>query len=333
MKKLITVFIVIILIAFYDQELVDQLIDLDNNESVKQENNIAESTENNEGIQKNGTSIDNFYNLKIGDNESTLINKIGDPARVDNSEYSFNWYVYNQYGKKFCMVGVDKEKVVALYSNSINSDELRNIKINGNRNLIKEVYTPLKQIRKGNINYAINSNEQYDILEVDDKYITVFYDIYENNTITSYLVVNKEAEDKIALFPKESEQLRKSYELQVIDMVNSVRQQRNLNKLNYSQQATISTRKHCEDMKINKFFDHVNKKGKGPGDRMKAEGIKFTLAGENIAAGQFNAIYAHEAWMNSKGHRKNILGDYKYIGVGVGFGGSYNMYYGQNFYK
>ena len=37
-------------------------------------------------------------------------------------------------------------------------------------------------------------------------------------------------------------------------------------------------------------------------------------------------------WMNSKGHRKNILGDYKYIGVGVVFGGHYKIYYTQNFY-
>ncbi len=41
---------------------------------------------------------------------------------------------------------------------------------------------------------------------------------------------------------------------------------------------------------------------------MKREGIVYTSAGENIAAGQINAIYAHEAWMNSEGHRKNILG-------------------------
>ena len=80
------------------------------------------------------------------------------------------------------------------------------------------------------------------------------------------------------------------------------------------------------------YFDHTNKENKSPFDRMEEEGINYKNAGENIAAGQSSAIYAHHAWMNSLGHRKNILGDYKYIGVGVIFGGYYNIYYTQNFY-
>ena len=80
------------------------------------------------------------------------------------------------------------------------------------------------------------------------------------------------------------------------------------------------------------YFDHTNKNNESPFDRMKKENITYSGAGENIAAGQTSAIFAHEAWMNSQGHRKNILGDYKYIGVGVSFGGYYSIYYTQNFY-
>ena len=106
----------------------------------------------------------------------------------------------------------------------------------------------------------------------------------------------------------------------------------NLNILSYSEKATTSSRKHSEDMMIKNYFDHTNKENKSPFDRMEEEGINYKNAGENIAAGQSSAIYAHHAWMNSLGHRKNILGDYKYIGVGVIFGGYYNIYYTQNFY-
>ena len=60
---------------------------------------------------------------------------------------------------------------------------------------------------------------------------------------------------------------------------------------------------------------------------MKKENIKYNTAGENIAAGQTNSIFVHNALMNSYGHRKNILGNYKYIGVGVVFGGKYKTYY------
>ena len=106
----------------------------------------------------------------------------------------------------------------------------------------------------------------------------------------------------------------------------------NLDILSYSEKATTSSRKHSEDMMIKNYFDHINKENKSPFNRMEEEGINYKNAGENIAAGQSSAIYAHHAWMNSLGHRKNILGDYKYIGVGVIFGGYYNIYYTQNFY-
>ncbi|EPZ59307.1 cysteine-rich secretory family protein [[Clostridium] sordellii ATCC 9714] len=66
---------------------------------------------------------------------------------------------------------------------------------------------------------------------------------------------------------------------------------------------------------------------------MKKEDIIYSIAGENIAAGQINSVYAHEALMNSLGHRRNILGDYENVGVGVSFGGHYKIYYTQNFYS
>ena len=61
-------------------------------------------------------------------------------------------------------------------------------------------------------------------------------------------------------------------------------------------------------MMIKNYFDHTNKENKSPFDRMEEEGINYKNAGENIAAGQSSAIYAHHAWMNSLGHRKIFKG-------------------------
>lgn len=67
---------------------------------------------------------------------------------------------------------------------------------------------------------------------------------------------------------------------------------------------------------------------------MTREGIGWRRYAENIAAGQTSAIMAHEAWMNSSGHRDNILRTgLDYMGAGVAFGGTYRIYYTQNFYK
>lgn len=66
---------------------------------------------------------------------------------------------------------------------------------------------------------------------------------------------------------------------------------------------------------------------------MSAAKVSYSTAGENIAAGQQSAIFAHEGWMNSAGHRRNILADFERLGVGVGFGGDMHTYYTENFYS
>ncbi|MCK9907472.1 CAP domain-containing protein, partial [Frankia sp. Cpl3] len=61
-------------------------------------------------------------------------------------------------------------------------------------------------------------------------------------------------------------------------------------------------------METNNFFQHVSvTTGLDPFARLKQAGLSYQLAGENIAAGFPDAIEAHESWMNSPGHRKNML--------------------------
>ncbi|MGL5348395.1 MAG: CAP-associated domain-containing protein [Peptostreptococcaceae bacterium] len=332
MKKLVTLLLVIILIWYCVPKFHNIL---DRNIEYR-DTNVSNEIQNTEAISKEAKksySIDYFKQIKLGDTKEDLISQLGKPNRIDESEYSFKWYVYNQYKNKFAMVGVENNTVVALYCNSINSDEMQNIKIGDNREEIRKVYQPLEYKKKGNTRYIITSNDQYDIFHIENKYITVFYDIYNENQVCSYQIIRDDAENSLdSMYPNESEELKKSYELQTIDLTNSVREKRGLNKLVYSEMATKSSRKHSLDMINENYFDHMNKKQQTPFDRMKNEGIVYRGAGENIAAGQASAIYAHEAWMNSEGHRKNILGNYKYIGVGVEFGGHYTIYYTQNFY-
>jgi uncharacterized protein YkwD len=66
------------------------------------------------------------------------------------------------------------------------------------------------------------------------------------------------------------------------------------------------------------YFDHTGLDGRDPFDRLRDGGVRFSSAGENIAWGQGSAAEVHDAWMNSAGHRRNILaGDYARIGVGL----------------
>ncbi|MGW1711947.1 CAP domain-containing protein [Streptomyces sp. NPDC002156] len=75
-----------------------------------------------------------------------------------------------------------------------------------------------------------------------------------------------------------------------------------------------------DDMAARDFFDHTDPDGLSPWDRADKAGIT-SLGGENIARGQADAAAVMEAWMNSPGHKANILNcDFKTLGVGVHFG-------------
>ncbi|MFJ7200073.1 MULTISPECIES: CAP domain-containing protein [unclassified Streptomyces] len=75
-----------------------------------------------------------------------------------------------------------------------------------------------------------------------------------------------------------------------------------------------------EDMAARGFFDHTDPDGRTPWDRASKAGVQG-LAAENIARGQADARAVMDSWMNSDGHRANILNcDYKTLGVGVHYG-------------
>lgn len=88
----------------------------------------------------------------------------------------------------------------------------------------------------------------------------------------------------------------------------------------------------CEMVQYD-FFDHVNPvTGSTLGDRTKDFGYSFRVVGENLAAGQKTAQQAFTDWMNSPGHRKNILDPrFTELGVSVKLGGQYGIYWVQEF--
>ena len=85
-------------------------------------------------------------------------------------------------------------------------------------------------------------------------------------------------------------------------------------------------------MRTKNYFSHTSKDGRSPWDPHPAQGYHYGSA-ENIAAGQRTAAAVVSAWMNSTGHRKNILNcSNKAVGVGVSRGsGTYYIYWTQDF--
>jgi len=118
----------------------------------------------------------------------------------------------------------------------------------------------------------------------------------------------------------------------VIRLTNAQRATNGCPALTVDSRLTRAAQAHSEDMRDRGYFEHDNPDGQSPFDRMKAAGYSFRLAAENIAAGQPTPAAVVDAWMNSAGHRRNILNcGLTQIGVGVASGGSYRIYWTQDF--
>ena len=122
-----------------------------------------------------------------------------------------------------------------------------------------------------------------------------------------------------------------AYEQEVFNLVNQIRAENGLEPFVYNETLAETARAHSQDMIDRNFFDHYNPDGKSPFDRMEANGIRYSMAAENIAAGYPSPEAVVEGWMNSDGHRANILGGCEELGVGLALGGSYGYYWTQCF--
>ncbi len=115
----------------------------------------------------------------------------------------------------------------------------------------------------------------------------------------------------------------------VFDIVNQEREKDGKNPLSWCNGLADCARAHSNDMCDRGFFSHVNAEGEGPSERGQAGHAgshtfdpivpsPYPWVGENIAMGAKSAAAVMEMWMNSSGHRANILnGSYTHIGVGL----------------
>ncbi|MFJ5736050.1 CAP domain-containing protein [Streptomyces microflavus] len=117
---------------------------------------------------------------------------------------------------------------------------------------------------------------------------------------------------------------------EVLALVNQERSKVGCSPLTTSAPLTSLAQNFSEDMAARGFFDHTDPDGDTPWDRAAQAGVQG-LAAENIARGQADAQAVMDGWMNSEGHRANILNcDYKTIGIGV-HEGSGGPWWTQNF--
>ncbi|KYG89208.1 CAP-associated domain-containing protein [Metasolibacillus sp. FSL H7-0170] len=262
------------------------------------------------------------------------------PYKKFFSEYDMMWELEKKDYKNFYLVGRKNDEVIGGYDTR-KGQSLFGIKIGDSSSTVTKKYgKPVDSIVKGNTAYKQNyvdgnGKTTSGTYLIDGKYVTFFYDIHAKNTIRSVLWITEKAElSKQGFFSPSSNDLRNSFEELSFHLMNQARVANGVPALTYESQYNFIGRQHSRDMIYYNYFDHVSKDGKQPWDRMQAGGIKFTASGENLAYGQYSAIHAHEALMNSLGHRENILqAKFAHSFVGVQFSNKNIPYFTIGFYK
>ena len=126
----------------------------------------------------------------------------------------------------------------------------------------------------------------------------------------------------------------KSQENEVIRLVNVQRAKAGLQTLTQNWQLSRVARYKSQDMIDKGYFSHTSPTYGSPFRMMESFGIKYSAAGENIAMGQQSPSEVMNAWMNSPGHRNNIMSpSFTQIGVGLAKDKNGRMYWTQMFIK
>lgn len=145
-----------------------------------------------------------------------------------------------------------------------------------------------------------------------------------NNTTTTNPSTNNNSSNNTTDFS--------SYQQQVLDLVNAERTKRGLSPLTLDAKLCNVATKKAEDMATKNYFDHTSPTYGSPFDMMRQFGVSYQAAGENIAKGQTTPQEVMNSWMNSSGHRANILSsNFTKLGVGVAKDSNGRLYWSQMF--
>lgn len=175
----------------------------------------------------------------------------------------------------------------------------------------KEVQVPENNQTPNNNSQATNNNTQ----------------TTNNNTQTSQKDNTATAPSKTP--PSTTTSDVNAFEQEVVKLTNAERTKAGLAPLKTDDQLMAAAREKSQDMQSKNYFSHTSPTFGSPFDRMKALGITYKSAGENIAQGQRTPQEVVQAWMDSPGHRANILNE-KFTHIGVGYVKSGN-YWTQQF--
>ena len=241
----------------------------------------------------------------LGMTVSQLTGQAGQPSEQLPTLDGYTWYVYGaDTYQNFFLAGVSGNQVVALCASGPGFSYMGH------------------QMGDGYFSVAAD----------DDVWISLMFDKNDNDIFHCVLLMSADY-DGSASVSKEALAGESKVDFH---LANAFRVYHGVGILTWDDRAAAAARLHSEDMAANNYFDHYSQDGRDPGDRIEAQGIDWWSYGENIDAGYPSGIAAHNGWVNSAGHRGNILDpDFKYLGVGFGYqrGSYYGIYATEDYFS
>lgn len=306
------------------------------------------------GVTGATSSAKNAGGIKVGDATTTVIQLLGQPVRKDPGR-GLEWWTYHREYEDYVLLGIKDDRVLTYYTNSPERAFL-GLKVGSKRPDVEKV-VELKssyQFRFDGADFTMTqtaeSLRERPVALVGDTVWQLFFDIHQGDTLTALRVMDistflnylpggislnwsyRSHPPRFglpALATDEETALATGLERQIFDLANAIRRREGLGVLRWHEAAAGVARGHSQDMLENNFFAHVSPTKGTLADRFKRAGIMYRAAGENLAYGYDDAPSAHEGWMNSTGHRANILEeDWTHLGVGVA-----GQYFTQNFVR
>ncbi|MBV7503861.1 CAP domain-containing protein [Bacillus sp. sid0103] len=284
--------------------------------------------------------------LLIGQKEVELEKVLGTPARIDESQYGYQWYIYNQSPKSYLQVGVENKRIVTIFAIGQNLDVAP-----------FEIGQPVEEIFNThyidtNFNLEYNGNSyRFELNDTDlnlrpmvqlgDIFVQLYIDKFTGNlssvrfldapTLIKQRPYELVYNGVLIQAPVPSEEMQRKIdentEQEIFDITNVLRERNKLKSLKWDENTAKAAFQHSKDMSENNDFSHTSKKFGDLAKRLKTADVVYQAAGENIAANYTDGPAVVEGWLNSKGHREALLNnEYTHLGVGV-----YQKYYTQNF--
>ncbi len=271
--------------------------------------------------------------------------EFGEPTRIDLSAYGYDWWIYPFSIDSYMQIGMEDDQVVTVFLTGDISEKSLSL---------GQTYKELNELLHFQKNVEIKTNDgvyQFELtnedvnmrplVELDGHWVQFYFDTYTNELSSIRISVDEvlirqrpysvsyrgSLPERSTLSKDEWFKIEEGNARQIFDFTNVIRSRHGLDPFEWEGKVADVAYLHSMDMSTNQFFSHTSPTYGELSDRFTSGDVPFMLAGENIAAKYIDGLASVEGWLNSEGHRVNLLHEeFTHLGVGV-----FQEYYTQNF--